>query len=464
VGRPLSSSIGSSAGCSLSGSVGSRAAPGTDALSPQNLPLSQPGDRPSRCLHALSSEGSGPRPRSPRSPSRRRDSTISRPSTKWPLDELEPPDLWREASIRPAGDLPPEPQSQSARVAVVLVSAVVALAGVVFVIRAFGDGPNVRPAGDVTNGKIAVAREGCEGDVLMCREPAHIVLVNPDGSGELDIGEGSTPAWSSDGSRLAYTAGDAGAIYVVDADGARKTSVVSCDEPDCVSVMSPTWSPDGTQLAFMVEHTGRSGRDSEVDIWVVNADGRGAHAVTACRPPDCSSNFAPAWSPVGDEIAMWSMVRCGDGRWGPSLRLLDVSTGDIRDVASCVRSNGSRIAWSPDGRLLAFELDTGNGTGNIFTIRASGGSSTQVTFCDRTDCRWAYYPSWSPRLSTSRQIRTTRNWPKGCLADTSIKSTRPPLWSYNLKQNWGTLRVSTLFSKECISRLLEQSARTLPSW
>jgi TolB protein len=312
-----------------------------------------------------------------------------------PLDQLEPPDLWREASARTPSELPAGPPSRSARVAAVLVSAVIAVAGMVLVIRAFADGPNTRPGGDVVNGKIAVAREGCEGDVFLCREPAHIVLVNPDGSGERDIGEGTTPAWSPDGSRLAYTAGNAGAIYVADADGARQTLVVSCDEPDCVSVMSPSWSPDGTQLTFTAEHTGRSGRDPEVDIWVVNADGTDAHAVTACRRPDCSSNFAPAWSPVGDEIAMWSMVRCGD-EWGPSLRLLDLLTGDIRDVVSCVGSNGSRIAWSPDGRSLAFELDTGNGTGNIFTITASGGSSTQVTSCDRTDCRWAYYPSWSP--------------------------------------------------------------------
>jgi YVTN family beta-propeller protein len=311
-----------------------------------------------------------------------------------PLDQLDPPDVWREAATRTPSQLPTGPPSRSARAAVVLVPALVAAAGIVLVIRAFG-GPDTRPAGEVANGKIAVAREGCDGDVLMCREPAHIVLVNPDGSGERDIGEGTTPAWSPDGSRLAFTAGDGRAIYVVDADGTNRTAVVRCEEPSCVSVMSPTWSPDGSQLAFTAERTGRSGDDPEVDIWVVNADGTDAHAVTACRRPDCSSNFAPAWSPVADQIAMWSMVRCADG-WGPSLRLLDLSTGDIRDVVSCVGSNGSRIAWSPDGRFLAFELNTGNGTGNIFTIPASGGSSTQVTFCDRTDCRWAYYPSWSP--------------------------------------------------------------------
>jgi Tol biopolymer transport system component len=310
-----------------------------------------------------------------------------------PLDDLEPPALWPEATTRTAGELPSEP-SRSARLAVVLVSAAVAAAGIVLVIRAFG-GPETRPAADVSNGKIAVAREGCGGDVSMCREPARIVLVNPDGSGESEIGEGSTPAWSPDGSYLAYTAGDASAIYVVDADGTNRRAVVRCDEPDCVSVMSPSWSPDGSQLAYTAEHPGRSEDHPDVDIWVVNADGTDPHAITACRRPDCSSDFAPAWSPLGDEIAMWSMVRCGDG-WGPSLRLLDLSTGDIPNVVSCVASNGSRIAWSPDGRFLAFELNTGGGTGNIFTIPAAGGSSTQVTSCDGTDCRWAYYPSWSP--------------------------------------------------------------------
>jgi hypothetical protein len=278
---------------------------------------------------------------------------------------------------------------------VVLVSAAVAVVGIVLVIRAFGGGSDTRPAGVVENGKIAIAREGCDGEVLLCREPGHIVLVNPDGSGERDIGAGSMPAWSPDGSRLAYTAGDGGAIYDIDADGTNQRSVVRCDEPDCVSVMSPTWSPDGSQLAFTTQRTVGSEADPGRDIWVVNADGTDAHAVTACGPPDCSSNFAPAWSPVADEIAMWSMVRCGDA-WGPSLRLLDLSTGDIRDVVSCEGSNGSRIAWSPDGRLLAFELDTGDGTGNVFTIPSTGGSSAQVTSCDRTECRWAYYPSWSP--------------------------------------------------------------------
>jgi len=182
----------------------------------------------------------------------------------------------------------------------------------------------------------------------MCREPAHLVLVNPDGSGERDLGDGTTPAWSPDGSRLAYTAGDARAIYVVDADGTNQRVVVRCDEPDCVSVMSPTWSPDASQIAFTAERTSRSGRDPEVDIWVVDADGADAHAVTACRRPDCSSNFAPAWSPVGDEIAMWSMVRCRDG-WGPSLRVLDLSTGDIRDVVSCVGRTGPASPGRPMG-------------------------------------------------------------------------------------------------------------------
>jgi hypothetical protein len=51
----------------------------------------------------------------------------------------------------------------------VRVSTAEAVAGIVLVIRAFVGGPENRLAVDVSNGKIAVAREAC--DVGPCRDP-----------------------------------------------------------------------------------------------------------------------------------------------------------------------------------------------------------------------------------------------------------------------------------------------------
>ena len=309
------------------------------------------------------------------------------------LDRLDPPDLWSEASSRTPGAPPPPPPSRAGRVISGVVAGVAAAVALTLVIRAFSDVGQTRlPGSTHGNGKLAVVREGCT--VFPCHAPGRLLLMNADGTDEREIAVGSMPAWSPDGSHLTFTTGGADAIRVVDQDGANLTTVVRCEEPDCVAVMEPTWSPDGGRMAYSAER--EVDGQHEHDIWVVNADGTDSHPVTECRRPDCVSNFAPAWSPVDDRIAMWSMIWCGDA-WGPSLRMLNLDNGNVTPVVPCGKwSEGARIAWSPDGQSLAFELNTPDHTANVFTEPASGGPRTQVSSCDGTDCRWALYPSWSP--------------------------------------------------------------------
>jgi Tol biopolymer transport system component len=55
----------------------------------------------------------------------------------------------------------------------------------------------------------------------------------------------------------------------------------------------PDWSPDGSRIAF-VEQTHPTGGD----IWVMNADGSNAHALTSG-----ADKLGTAWSPDGSEMA-----------------------------------------------------------------------------------------------------------------------------------------------------------------
>lgn len=180
-----------------------------------------------------------------------------------------------------------------------------------------------------------------------------------------DPGEDWSPAWSPDGSQIAY---HRGGIWVVPSTGGTPTLITS---PGAI----PDWSPDGSQIIYNV-------LNNQFDIWLVPATGGTGTQLTFTE----SSEIMPDWSPDGSQIAF----------------VLASSPGGNYDIYSCpVDSPGlltqltsgpeldSHPAWSPDGNQIAFMSDRG-GDFDIWVIPASGGTATQLTF----DGGGA--PTWSP--------------------------------------------------------------------
>lgn len=105
-------------------------------------------------------------------------------------------------------------------------------------------------------------------------------------------------AWSPDGSRIAYvrcvspapcnydeTAGteDNWDIWVINADGSNPTQLTNYT----TSEVAPAWSPDGTRIAYVAY------RDGNAEIYVMNADGSGQ--VNVSNHP--AEDYGPAWRP-----------------------------------------------------------------------------------------------------------------------------------------------------------------------
>ena len=114
-----------------------------------------------------------------------------------------------------------------------------------------------------------------------------IYTVNTDGSFLTQLVQGTDPAWSPDGKRLAFTANYAGNndIYTMDANGGNLTQITFSPSDD----REPCWSPDGNWIAFASDRAGNP------DIWIIGADGGEMIQLTTFP----SFDAAPAWSRDG---------------------------------------------------------------------------------------------------------------------------------------------------------------------
>ena len=98
-------------------------------------------------------------------------------------------------------------------------------------------------------------------------------------------GEATNPAWNPDGDHIAFawTKGfEPGNynIFLMDVVSLQTTQLTANEGRN----ENPTWAPDGAHMAY----ASRRGRQSQ--IWVMNADGTGKHALT-----DTGSNEKPVW-------------------------------------------------------------------------------------------------------------------------------------------------------------------------
>jgi Tol biopolymer transport system component len=123
-----------------------------------------------------------------------------------------------------------------------------------------------------------------------------VYVVNRDGSARRLLVRGATaPAWSPDGSTIAYRAG-CGGVKLVTPDGADVTPM-RAGASACRSIGVPGvpgWSPDGTQLAIGTHSVPRT----RGGVYVMRRDGTGLRLLTAS---DWRGGFGlgrPAWRPL----------------------------------------------------------------------------------------------------------------------------------------------------------------------
>ena len=223
-------------------------------------------------------------------------------------------------------------------------------------------------------GWASAAAGGSDAQVIAFDRGGAVWTIRADGTGARKlIPRAYAPAWSRDGSRVAFVSARSGdeELYTANADGSGVRRLTRRSGPD----LTPAWSPDGRRIAWT--------RDRE--IWTMDSDGRNERVLVRRAEP-WHEHWSPTWH-AGTIV--YSSIRVS--AFNSELYAVPARRLTFTKGSDGVLGDDGMPAFSPDGRRIAF-VSNRDQDNQIYVMNADGSGQRRLTRRPGND----FAPAWSP--------------------------------------------------------------------
>ena len=254
-------------------------------------------------------------------------------------------------------------------------------------------------------GQILFTSGSTENKLFLADPVTTNVVQLPSGPGDYSVG-----SWSADYTKITFSKGLWGGLWMMDADGSNETQVLAMP-----LVMASVFSPDGQYIAFIANVPNAQVHTVELATGVVkqltNLTGIGLRIswsvdgkklLFAKQDAGSGNLFTIAPDGTGLKQITRCKVFCWDGQFSPDgtqiafiyqsrVATMAATGGNVQMVTGPKDPQPHWPSWSPDGKQLAYERYAGTQHHNIWVVDLPSGTIKPVVESRVDDTT----PSWS---------------------------------------------------------------------